>query len=483
MPDMDSTQISMTLTLPKDTPLAETAEVTDRVVEKLMEMDEVVDVGAMASTSNMGMLTGGGNSSTNVTSLYISLREDKERDNLEIARDIEINISDILETAQAEAAIETSTMDMSALGGSGITVQIKGRELDTLQEIARDVAAIVESVEGTVDVSDGLEESTGELRIIIDRNKAIEHGLTVAQIFQQIQAKLADATSATTLETEIEEYDVYVKNAKDLELTRNLVKDLEIERSKQDGTKDKIKLSDIAVFESTQAPKSVNRVEQSRYIGVTASVADGYNIGFVSGDVEKALQNYEMPSGYSFTMSGENETINEAMEQVYLMLLLALIFMYLIMVAQFQSLLSPFIIMFTIPLAFTGGFMGLVISGSEVSVIAMIGFVMLSGIIVNNGIVIVDYMNQLRAEGMEKKEAIVTAGKTRIRPVMMTALTTILALSTMAFSDDMGADMSKPMSVVTIGGLIYGTLLTLIVIPCIYDIFTRDRKKKEDLEN
>ncbi len=483
MPDMDSTQISMTLTLPKDTPLAETAEVTDRVVEKLMEMDEVVDVGAMASTSNMGMLTGGGNSSTNVTSLYISLREDKERDNLEIARDIEINIADILETAQAEAAIETSTMDMSALGGSGITVQIKGRELDTLQEIARDVAAIVESVEGTVDVSDGLEESTGELRIIIDRNKAIEHGLTVAQIFQQIQAKLADATSATTLETEIEEYDVYVKKAKDLELTRNLVKDLEIERSKQDGTKDKIKLSDIAVFESTQAPKSVNRVEQSRYIGVTASVADGYNIGFVSDDVEKALQNYEMPSGYSFTMSGENETINEAMEQVYLMLLLALIFMYLIMVAQFQSLLSPFIIMFTIPLAFTGGFMGLVISGSEVSVIAMIGFVMLSGIIVNNGIVIVDYMNQLRAEGMEKKEAIVTAGKTRIRPVMMTALTTILALSTMAFSDDMGADMSKPMSVVTIGGLIYGTLLTLIVIPCIYDIFTRDRKKKEDLEN
>ena len=483
MPDMDSTQISMTLTLPKDTPLAETAEVTDRVVEKLLEMDEVEDVGAMASTSSIGMLTGGGNSSTNVTSLYISLREDKERDNQEIARDIETNIADILEGAQAEADIETSTMDMSALGGSGITVQIKGRELDTLQRIAKDVAAIVESVEGTADVSDGLDESTGELRIIIDRNKAIEHGLTVAQIFQQIQAKLADATSATTLETEIEEYDVYVKNAKDLELTRNLIRDLEIERSKQDGTKEKIRLSDIAVFESTQAPKSVNRVEQSRYIGVSASIADGYNIGFVAEDVEKALQNYEMPRGYSFTMSGENETINDAMEQVYLMLLLALIFMYLIMVAQFQSLLSPFIIMFTIPLAFTGGFMGLAISGSEVSVIAMIGFVMLSGIIVNNGIVIVDYMNQLRAEGMEKKEAIITAGKTRIRPVMMTALTTILALSTMAFSDDMGADMSKPMSVVTIGGLIYGTLLTLIVIPCIYDIFSRNGKRKEDFEN
>lgn len=477
MPEMDSTQITMTLTMPKDTPLNETAEVTDNVVNKLMEMDEVVDVGAMASTSSLGMLSGGGNSSTNETSIYISLSEDKTKDNVEIARDIQMNIAEILEENQAEASIETSTMDMSALGGSGIAVQVKGRELDTLREIAGDIAAIVESVEGTTEVSDGLEESTGELRIIIDRDKAIEHGLTVAQIFQQIQAKLADASSATTLETEIEEYSVYVRHAKDIELTRELVKNLEIDRTTQDGKKEKIKLSDIATFESTEAPKSVNRIEQTRYIGVTAAIADGYNVGFVSADVEAALANYDMPNGYSYTMSGENETITDAMEQVYLMLVLALIFMYLIMVAQFQSLLSPFIIMFTIPLAFTGGFMGLFISGSEVSVIALIGFVMLSGIIVNNGIVLVDYINQLRANGMEKREAIITAGRTRIRPVMMTALTTILALSTMAFSDDMGADMSKPMSVVTIGGLIYGTLLTLIVIPCIYDIFMRDKKE------
>lgn len=481
MPDMDSTQISMTITLPKDTPLTETAEVTDAVLERLMEMEEVADVGAMASSSSLGMLSGGGNAATNETSVYVSLNEDKERDNQVIAADIQEKIADILEENQAEAAIETSTMDMSALGGSGITVQVKGRELDTLQSIAKDIAAIVESVEGTTEVSDGLEESTGELRIIIDRNKAIEHGLTVAQVFQQMQAKLADAASATTLETEIEEYDVYVKHAKDMELTRNLIQTMELDRTKQDGTKEKIKLSDIATFESTQAPKAVNRTEQSRYIAVSAGIADGYNIGFVSEDVEEALKDYKMPSGYSYVMSGENETITDAMEQVYLMLILALIFMYLIMVAQFQSLLSPFIIMFTIPLAFTGGFMGLFISGSEVSVIALIGFVMLSGIIVNNGIVLVDYINQLRESGMEKREAIMTAGRTRIRPVMMTALTTILALSTMAFSNDMGADMSKPMSIVTIGGLIYGTLLTLVVIPCIYDIFSRDKTVPEEL--
>ncbi len=482
MPDMDSTQITMTLSLPKDTPLSKTADVTDRVIDRLRAMEDVTDLGAMASSSSMSMLSGGGNSATNETVVYISLREDKEKDNLEIAREIQESITDILEANQAEAAIETSTMDMSALGGSGISIQIKGRELDTLQEIARDIAAIVESVEGTAEVSDGLEESTGELRIVIDRDKAIEHGITVAQAFQQIQAKLADAASATTLETEIEEYSVYVKHANDIELTRDLLKDLELDRTKQDGKKEKIRLSDIAVFESTEAPKAVNRVDQTRYIAVSAAIAEGYNVGFVSEDVEAALENYNMPEGYNFTMSGENETINDAMEQVSLMLILALIFMYLIMVAQFQSLLSPFIIMFTIPLAFTGGLLGLYVSGSEVSVIALIGFVMLSGIIVNNGIVLVDYINQLRISGMEKREAIITAGRTRIRPVLMTALTTILALSTMAFSDDMGADMSKPMSVVTIGGLIYGTLLTLIVIPCIYDILMREKDKTGSVE-
>lgn len=479
MPDMDSTQISMTVTLPKDTPLSHTGEVTDEILYKIAEIDEVVDVGAMANASSLTMLTGNGNSSTNETAVYISLDENKKRTNEVIADEIENRISDIVEREGAEIAIETSSMDMSAMGGSGVTVQIEGRELDTLQELAKEVAGIVEGVEGTTEVSDGLEESTGELRIIVDRDKAIEHGFTVAQVFQQIQGKLAAATSATSLETEIRDYDVYVKNAEDMTLTRELVKDLTLDRTKNDGSKETVKLSEIATFEDTETSMSVNRLNQTRYIPVTAQLADGYNIGLVSDAVEKALEDYELPDGYTIEMTGENETITDAMQQLYLMLILALIFMYLIMVAQFQSLLSPFIIMFTIPLAFTGGFLGLLISGSEVSVIALIGFVMLSGIIVNNGIVLVDYINQLRAQGMEKKEAIMTAGRTRMRPVLMTAMTTVLALSTMVFSHDMGADMSRPMSVVTIGGLTYGTLLTLIVIPCIYDVFSRGKEREK----
>jgi len=162
------------------------------------------------------------------------------------------------------------------------------------------------------------------------------------------------------------------------------------------------------------------------------------------------------------------------------MLILALVFMYLIMVAQFQSLKSPFIVMFTIPLAFTGGFAALFLTGKDVSIIAMIGMVMLSGIIVNNGIVFVDSINQLREEGMDMREAIITTGRNRLRPITMTALTTILGLSTMALGIGMGADMVQPMALVTIGGLIYGTVLTLLVVPCIYEAFNRKRGKKSE---
>lgn len=473
MPDMDSTEITVSVTMPDGTPLEETGEMTDEIIERIRTIDDVEDVGAMSSMSNMALLTGAGNSPSNLTDIYITLKEDKELTGEEIGKKIEELTADLEEV---ELVVNTSSMDMSALGGEGISIQVRGREIDTLQEIAADIAQIVRETEGTTEISDGMEDSTEELRIIIDRDKAIEHGLTVAQIFQQISAKLAESSSATTLETEIRDYDVYVKNANDIALTRDTIKRIKIDVTKRDGKKEKITLADIADFETRQSPTSVNRSDQNRYIGVSAAIADGYNIGLVSQELQKKLDAYEMPEGYTLMMSGENEMIVEAMEQVTLMLILALLFMYLIMVAQFQSLLSPFIIMFTVPLAFTGGFLGLYITGSEVSVIALIGFVMLSGIIVNNGIVLVDYINQLREAGMEKKEAIVEAGRTRLRPVLMTALTTILALSTMVFSHDMGSEMGKPMAVVSIGGLIYGTLLTLVVVPCIYDIFMREKK-------
>ena len=246
----------------------------------------------------------------------------------------------------------------------------------------------------------------------------------------------------------------------------------------QDGSTKDVPLKEIADFEEAEGLQAVSRKDQSRYMNVTAELEEGENIGLVSRRVEKALKKLDIPNGYEVRMAGEDETIRESMTELMKMLGLAVIFMYLIMVAQFQSLRSPFIIMFTIPLAFTGGLLGLFLTGKAVSVIAMIGFVMLSGIIVNNGIVFVDYTNQLMEDGMEKQEALIEAGKTRLRPIIMTALTTILGLLTMAFGMGMGADMIQPMAIVTIGGLLYGTILTMFVVPCIYDLFVREKKSK-----
>lgn len=478
MPSMDSTQISITLETKEDSKLEETAAVSDEIIDRIRKIEDVQDVGAMAGGSDVSIMMGGSSNITNQVSMYVTLKEDKTHSAKEIGKMIEEATADMEDIT---LDIQTEEMDVSALGGSGIAIQVRGRDLDTLQEIATEVADIIESVEGTTEVSDGMEETTGELRVLIDRDKAIEYGLTVAQVFQQINAKLTEDTGSTQLVTDTKEYDILVIHQANENMQRNDLKNLMIDYTDKDDKKCKVPLSEIASFEEKEGLNSINRDSQTRYISVSASIAEGYNVGLVAEDINKALEDYELPAGYDLVFDGENEMILNAMEQLMLMMALAIIFMFLIMVAEFQSLLSPFIILFTIPLAFTGGLLGLYVTGSEVSVISLIGFVMLAGIIVNNGIVLVDYINQLREAGMEKKEAIMTAGRTRLRPVLMTALTTILAMSTMLFSHDMGADMSKPMAIVIVGGLLYGTLLTLYIVPCIYDLFNREKKKNSEI--
>ncbi|MCR5500382.1 MAG: efflux RND transporter permease subunit [Acetatifactor sp.] len=476
MPKMDSTQLTVNVELDDTATLADTKKVTDEVVEMLLAMEDVTDAGAMNASGNSVRSLFGGGGAENAATIYVVTKEDKKYSNDELTR----QILQMTEDLPAKITVDTSSMDMSALGGSGISIQVRGRDLDTLRRIAKDVAKIASQTEGTESVYDGLAESGTELRIHVKKEEAVKYGLTVAQVFAQVMDKVATANASTVLSGEDQDYSVYVKSDSDEALTRELLKQIELNGTGENQAPVKVRLSEVADFEDEKSLDSINRVDQSRYISVTAKIADGYNVGKVSTVLEAKLRDYQVPNGYRLVNSGENETINDALRQIILMLVLAVVFMYLIMVAQFQSLLSPFIIMFTIPLAFTGGFFGLYFTGSEISVVAMIGFVMLSGVIVNNGIVLVDYINQLREAGMERKEAILTAGKTRLRPVLMTALTTILALSTMVFSNDMGAAMSRPMAIVTIGGLLYGTLLTLVVIPCVYDALARKNRYQKE---
>jgi HAE1 family hydrophobic/amphiphilic exporter-1 len=475
MPSMESTQMSATLTMPSGSVLADTKEMANEVSERIQSVEGVETIGAMSGGSSISSMFGGSSDDGSV-SMYILLDENTSRTNKEIQKDIEDKTKDL----DCELSISTSTMDLSSLGESGISVQIKGKDLDELATIADDVAEIVKETEGTKEVDNGQEETTKELRVSVKKSKAMAYGLTVAQVYQSISEKLSEGTDATTLDTGDKEYTVTIKDGEGDSITAENLKDFQVTGTK-DGKEKKVRLSKIATITEAVGPDSITRDSQSRYMTVTADVEDGYNVTLVSQEIEKKLEQYEMPTGYSYTMGGEYETVQENMSQVLLMLVLAIAFMYLIMVAQFQSLKSPFIILFTIPLAFTGGFIALLLCGMDVSIIAMFGFIMLSGIIVNNGIVLVDYINQLREEGMEKREAIITAGQTRMRPIIMTALTTILGLVFMAAGVGDGSEMMQPMAVVTIGGLIYGTLLTLIVIPCVYDVFHPDHKNRKKL--
>ena len=479
IPDMESPQMTITLSVDEEKDFSELRSISDEVVERLQTVPDLDKIGAFAGgNSFMSLMSSSSGGGGNTVSMYALLKEERTMSNDEIRDMIEEKTKDI----DCELKVNMQAMDMSSLTGEGIRIDIKGRNLDKLREISEELMEKVKSVEGTKDVTNELENSGKEFRIQVDKAKAMRYSLTVAQVFSEVKKKVAEASSSTKVSTDTNDYQVYIRSQKDENLTRELLRSMKIDYTdNQTQKKKKVRLSKIASFDTVPSPVAIKHHGQSRTVSVKGAVDDNYITSEVSSQVEKAISSYEPPAGYTVELNGENEATNEAIKQVGLMMVLAVLLMYLIMVAQFQGLLSPFIIMFTIPLAFTGGFLGLWISGSEVSVISMIGFVMLSGIIVNNGIVLVDYTNQLRTigQGMEKREAIVEAGRTRLRPILMTAITTVLGLVPMVVGKQMGSDMSRPMAIVVIGGLIYGTLLTLFVVPCMYDLFARKKMRSQ----
>lgn len=468
IPAMDSPQMSATLTMPRGAAQQDAYAMADTVMERIAAVDGVETVGAMSGGSGMSSMMGGSSSGGSIT-YYILLSDDRTATNADVSAAIEAQVADLDCTVE----VQESTMDMSALGGSGVELVITGRGLDEMNAIADDLRGILRSTEGLVDISENSVTGNPETRITVDKYKAMQHGLTVAQIYSELAAELKAENTATTLTLDGTDTPVVVVKPAGQAPTRGNIMDHAFTVTNAEGEEETVRLYDIAAKQETDSVSSINRENGARTMSVSAGVDARHNIGLVSRELEKKLADYELPEGYTVEIAGENETINSAMTDLVKMIALAVVFIYLIMVAQFQSLMSPFIVMFTIPLAFTGGLLALWLTGSELSVIAMLGFLVLAGVVVNNGIVFVDNINQLRLAGMDRTEAILETGRTRIRPVLMTALTTILAMSTMALGIGDGAEMTQPMAIVTIGGLTYATLLTLLVVPVLYDTFRK----------
>ena len=484
MPDVSGNQISVTVTMDegvdKDTAYAKADEVMDRI----LAVDGVDTVGAMSASSAGGMLGSMGAAvSDDYTdySYYIMLSDEESSRIDEISQAITDNTRDM----GCEVEVSTSgAMDMSSMMSSGMEVDLYGKDLDDLLSASEDVMALLGQVEGFEEISNGQEDGDALIHLVIDRDAAMRQGLTVAQIYQELSAALTTETTSTSVSINGTDMDVVLVDEDDPLTLANLMDyDFKVSKTDEDDGStytEHHKLSEFATRQDGTSVASISRENQTRKMSVTATTAEGYNTTLLSRQVETLLADYQAPDGVTVSIGGESTNVADMMTQMVQMIALALLFVYLVMVAQFQNLIGPFIVIFTIPLAFTGGLLALSLTGTALSMVSMMGFLVLSGVVVNNGIVFVDYANQLWQGGLDKTTALVATGRTRMRPILMTALTTILAMCTMLFSNDAGSALGKDMALVIIGGLTYATLMTLFIVPVMYDVIFRRAPKVVD---
>ncbi len=489
LPTITSNEATITLStddsLDKDASFA----AAGKVVEAVMAVDNVEEVGITTDTSMAGIDVSQLGLPSQITDLLnaansygsykinVMLKEDLSSKEIEKARQALEAAAASVENCTASVEIAGMQELTSQLTG-GLSVKIYGADADTLTQLSEKVVEMVNDTEGFANATNGLGAGDATIILKIDRDKVRSYGLTVAQVYQQIAAKLTTTTTAQTPVT-VDGTTMNVEITDNLDpVTKENMMDLTFETSMltADGITETgtCTLADIATWETGTAPDSVTSENQTQFITVTADTLEGYNTTVQSRVLQKKLDAFalssEMPEGCSFSLGGESESVDFMVNEMIQWMALALPFVYLVMVAQFQSLLSPFIVLFTVPLAFTGGLLGLMFTGQQLTMISLMGFIVLMGTVVNNGIVFVDYANQLRLGGMERRAALVATGKTRMRPILMTTLTTVLAMLQMVFSDDMASQLMSGMAIVIICGLSYATLMTLYIVPILYDI-------------
>ena len=484
IPDMTSNQIQISVQMPEDTDKEECYKRADQVLDAMTTIDGIGDVGAMAGGDTTLVASSSGMSDSTYdqfTFLVLTENENAGKEEVNrICREIEERTADI----DCELTISTGMSEMSTMMGSGLSVKVYGDNLDTLTKITQDICDLAATIPGYENISNGQEEPDQVIRLVLDKDAAMRKGLTVAQIFSELNGKLTESTDAATVTIDGEDMKIVVKDGRE-PLTRENLLDYNFEIQTTDDNGNTVTedhpLSEFATLKLEEGVQSINRENQSRYMTVTATVAEGSNATLLSRELQPLIDAYELPDGYTIDTAGESDMVNQMVIQMSKVLLLGLALIYLVMVAQFQSLLSPFIVLFTVPLAFTGGLIGLLLMNEPLSVMGMMGFVVLLGTVVNNGIVFVDYANQLRVGGLERREALIATGKTRMRPILMTALTTILAMASLLFGDDLSSQMSKGMAIVVAGGLAYATLMTLFIIPVMYDILFKRKPLQVDI--
>ncbi|MCT4507685.1 MAG: efflux RND transporter permease subunit [Tepidibacter sp.] len=457
-----------------ETPFGTTLEESDKVVKEVEKIVEnIPEKDKIFST--VGGSSGFSNTASNSSNVNVVLVNQKER-----KRSTAEIVNEVRKEVESIPGAKIKVSEASSMGGGGgssaaIGIQIKGDDLETLRSVGSDIEGILKKIPGTAEVTSDMEDGNPEARVVINREVASFYKVTASDVANTIKSSI-DGSKATTFKLDGDEIDVDVSLGDAVKDSIEDVKQIHI--TSQNG--EIVPLGQIAHIEYGNAPTQISRINQVRTATISSQL-DGRDLKSVTDDIKNELENYNMPSGYTYEFTGQQQDMVEAFSSLGLALILSVIIVYMVLASQFESLIHPFTVMLSVPFALSGGFIGLFVTGRALSVPALIGVIMLSGIVVNNAIVLVDYINQLRESGMDRKEAIVKAGFTRFRPILMTTLTTVLGLIPLALGIGEGASTQAPMATVVIGGLTLSTVLTLAFIPVIYSIFddlvTKIKKK------
>lgn len=458
-PSSNSNEISLSIETDRGSSLDDTDAIAAQIEDILIKVPEMKDVYTTVGSSGGRMNS---TSSNNQASITATLADETEngRSTDQIMEELRKSV-----TAVAGAKIEiTKNTTMGSMAGDDISVEIEGDDLDTLKEISIEVADSVKEVSGARNVSNSLTDGEPEVKVYVDEEKASMYGLTPVAIATEVK-NIMNGLDAFTYSDNGEDITVELEYKDAVEDLKNLQK-LTITNSKNDN----IKLADVASFELGRAPAEIKRVDQVRQAAVTGDIY-GRDNNSVNQDIKTQIAGIELPEGYSISFGGANKQMQDSFSGLLQALLLAIIMVYVVMVVQYESFFDPFIIMFTMPTAVSGAILSLAITGKSLSVSSFLGIIMLMGIVVANAIVLIDYLKQLRDRGMEKNEAIIEAGRVRLRPILMTSLSTILAMLPLALGLGEGASTMAPMAIVVVGGLLLSTVLTLVLVPVVYSIF------------
>lgn len=458
MPETDEGSIQIGVTLEDGAKIAETSQAIDEIVNKIIDIESIEYI--FSSTAGSEFLASGQNKgSISVTLVPLNQRKVSVFD---VVAEIENRIKDIPAVKSDVAAVsQMGTMT----GGSAVQFKIKGDDFDVLKDISDEIVTIVKSVEGTRNVTSSLQATSPQVEIYLNRNNASRFGLTTFGVSSQIQSML-DGKVATRYKLDGNELEVVIEGDSRYKESIENLEQLEI--ATPIGTS--VPLDVIADVEIDNGAVTINREDLVRTVTISSDIYDR-DLATINGEIKEKVNKLDLPSGYNIIYGGANKDMIEAFSDLAIALLLAIVLVYMIIAAQFESLLIPFIIMFSVPLAFAGGLFGLFASYRTLNVTSVIGFIMLSGIVVNNAIVLLDYIGTRRKMGEDRYTAIITAGPLRLRPILMTSLTTILGLIPMSMGIGEGTELMSSMGTVVIGGLVISSLLTLLVIPVVYSIF------------